>query len=95
MVTPLEISVPDFCDDNDLSLFEQALKLSEEEGEVAEAVLGLEGELLFKDGFTEDDLEYELAQVIHTAYTVGHLAGIDVSDVKTRTREVGAENLER
>ena len=82
-----------FNEKNGCDLYEQALKLSEEQGEVSEAVLGYSGDLLFKESMNENDVRHELADLFATGYYVAALCGIEDFDGTVRARLVG--NLAR
>lgn len=78
-----------FNNQNGCSLREQALKLSEESGEVSEAVLGYTGDLLFKDEMNAEDVGDELADLCATAHYVAELVGIDDLDDRIQVRLFG------
>lgn len=66
-----------FNERTDVDLTDQGLKLFEEGGELAEEILGANGDLLFKDDVDGSGIEEEVGQVIYTAWSIGRLAGID------------------
>ena len=89
----LEQLATEFNEQNGLELLEQTVKLSEETGEVSEAVLGVTGRLLFKEPFDVEDVADELVDLIVTARYVADLAGVE--DLDSRVRERLEENLDR
>lgn len=82
----LEELVEVFNDTHGCSIEEQALVLSEESGEVCEAVNSLLGNKLFKPDGTKEDVKDELADVIYTCYSIAYLADIDGLDERVKKR---------